>query len=127
MTASTARIISAPSFPETRNFPRYRRLRASLSAHRGSRLGLDRHVWEVELGPAAGADGVVELDDPAAARALTAELVAVVAVQQRGEQAGERHDRRDQEPQHEGRALDLADDPPGQSEGEADDQVGHGG
>src|SRR5215208_921997 len=87
MTASTARIISAPSFPETGDFLRKRRLRGSLSAHRGGRLGLDRHLREGELGAAAGADGVVELDDPAAARTLPPQLVAVVAVQERGEQA----------------------------------------
>ena len=127
MTASTARIISAPSFPGT---VRARGIAGSRPVYRrmcGDRLGLDRHVGELELGPAAGADRVVELDDPAAAGALAAQLVAVVAVQQRGEQPADRHDRRDQEPEEERRALDPPDDAAGQAEEEADDEVGHGG
>src|SRR3954464_5505707 len=64
MTASTARIISAPSFPGT-SFER-----SSLPARGGDGLGLDRHVGELELGPAAGAECVVELDDLPAAGAL---------------------------------------------------------
>src|SRR3954452_14663155 len=68
MTASTARIISASSFRGTVTFLRGRRLRASLPAHCG-RFRLDRDRGELELGAAAGTDGVVELDHPAAARA----------------------------------------------------------
>src|SRR3712207_6921922 len=44
-----------------------------LTAHRGHGLGLDRHVREVELGAATGADRVMELDDLAAGRALAAQ------------------------------------------------------
>src|SRR3954468_8131241 len=73
MTASTARIISAPSFPGT-SFER-----SSLPAWGGDGLGLDRHFGELELRPAARAERVVELDDLAAARAPAPQLVAVVA------------------------------------------------
>src|SRR3954452_2416433 len=61
----------------------------SLSApgHRGFRH--DRDLGEVELGTAARAQRVVELDDLAAARALAAQLVAVVAVGDGGEQPGD--------------------------------------
>ena len=73
----------------------------------GGRLGLDRDLGEVELGAAAHADRVVELDDLPAARALAADLVALEAVEDRREQPEERHDAGDQEPQDERRALDL--------------------
>src|SRR3954468_7025285 len=94
MTASTARIISAPSFPGDEISER-----PSLPACGGHGLGLDRHLRELELGPATCAQRVVELDDLAAPRALAAQLVAVVAVQKRREETGERDERRDQEPQ----------------------------
>src|SRR5688500_11686967 len=106
MTASTARIISASSFPEFRGSCDRRLPRASLPAHCG-RFGLDRDLGEVELGAAAGADRVMELDHPPATGALAAQLVAVVAVQQRREQPCDRHERRDREPEEERGALDL--------------------
>src|SRR5215207_11523980 len=64
MIASTARIIAART-----SFPPGRGREASLSRRCG-RFGLYRDVGELELGPAAHADGVVELDEPAAAGAL---------------------------------------------------------
>src|SRR5215211_5166213 len=125
MTASTARIISAPSFPGTRGKPAGCGPAASLTAQ-CVRFGLDRDLGEVEIGPAAVADRVVKLEDLAAGGALAPQLVAVVAIEQRRQQPGDRDERRDQEPEHERGALDLADDPPGQAEEEAEDQVGHG-
>src|SRR6476469_4631650 len=69
MTASTARIISAPSFPRGRVSER-----SSLSAHCAAGLGLDRHRGALELGAAARAQRVVELDDLPAPGALAAQL-----------------------------------------------------
>src|SRR5215210_2891171 len=125
MTASTARIISAPSFPGDVNgwAGTVSRPRASLTAQCG-RFGLDHDLGEVQIGPAAVADRVVELEHLAAGGALAPQLVAVVAIEQRRQQPGDRDERRDQEPEHERGALDLADDPPGQAEEEAEDQVG---
>src|SRR3954447_22205928 len=62
---------------------------------------------ELELVAAAGAQRVVELDHLATARARAHRLVGVKAVQQRRGEPDEGHDRRDQKPQKERRALDL--------------------
>src|SRR4051794_19284777 len=51
----------------------------------GRRLGVDRHVGEVQLRAAARADRVVELHDLPAARALAAQLVALGAVERGGQ------------------------------------------
>src|SRR5689334_23174651 len=77
--------------------------------------------WVLELGPAAGAQRVVHRDDLAAARAAAIVLFVLVAVEDRGQQPDERRDRRDQEPEEERAALDLADDPAGETEEERDD------
>src|SRR4051795_1058380 len=107
MTASTARIISASLLSGTTTNPVIRRAeRPSLPSRGGDGLGLDGDVGELELGAAARAERVVELDHLAAAGAAAARLVAVVAVQDGGQQAGEGQDRRDHEPQEERRALD---------------------
>src|ERR1700693_4812012 len=87
--------------------------------------GRDRHVGEVQLGPAAHAHGVVDLGHAPAVRAGAAELVVLEAVSDSGEQAEDRDDARDQEPQHEGAALQLADDTAGEPEAHGDDDVGH--
>src|SRR5207302_1775081 len=72
------------------------------------RLGRDRHVRELELGAAARAHGVVQLDDLSAPRTLAAELLGVPAIEDRGQQAEERDQTRDQEPDEERAAFDLA-------------------
>src|SRR3954470_12794392 len=79
--------------------------RVRVLARAQTRLGRDGHVGEVEVGPAAHAHGVVELDHPAAARALAAELVSVPAVEEGGGQSDDRDDRADEEPEPEARAL----------------------
>ena len=63
---------------------------------------------------------VVELDDPAAAGALAAQLLVVAAVEDRGQQPDERDQPRDQEPDEERAALDPADDAAGEAEEEQD-------
>src|SRR3954462_12846195 len=98
--------------------------RPSLSARDGRFRG-DRDLGEVELGPAAGAQRVVDLHDLAAGRALAAQLVGLVAVHQRGDQPHQGQQPGDHEPQEERRALDPADDAAGQAEAEAEDDVGH--
>src|SRR5215207_3357028 len=119
MIASTARIIAART-----SFLKSGVGDASLSRRCG-RFGLYRDLREVQLGPAADADRVVQLDDLAAAGALPAQLVALGAVQQRGEEPEHRQDAGDQEPDEEGRALEPADDPAREREREGDHQVGH--
>jgi hypothetical protein len=53
-------------------------------------------------------------------------LVELVAVEHRGDEPDEGRDGRDQEPQEERAALELADDPAGQPEEEGDDEKRHG-
>ena len=91
MTASTARIIGRES-----SWGRARRLVAASRARYG-RFRCDGDLGELELGPAAGAERVVQRDDLPAARALAAQLVAVGAVEHEREQPEDRQDRRDQE------------------------------
>src|SRR3954471_900342 len=100
-----------------------RRERATACA---KRLGRGFSPGVLELLAAARAERVVELDRAAAARALALGLLGVVAVQQRGGEAEERQDRRDEEPQDEGRALEASDDPSGQAEADGDHDVRHG-
>ena len=76
----------------------------------------------LQLAPAARAEGVVDLRHPPAAWAAPAQLVALGPVDDRRNQADHGHDRRDQKPQPERAALDLADDPAGQPEAERDDR-----
>src|SRR5581483_6086045 len=85
----------------------------------------DRHLGKLELGPAPDAYRVVQLDDPAAARALPPELLVLPAVEDRGQQPDERHARRDQEPEDERAALDAAHDPAGQAKEEQDYYQAH--
>src|SRR3954447_24718538 len=124
-----------PGYPNTTSTPSALRhsmtastaliMRASLSARCGRGLGLYGHVGELQLGPAAGAEGVVEHDYPPAAGALPAQLVTVGAVQHGGEQADHRQHRADEEPDEERRALDLADHARGQAHPEREDRVDH--
>src|SRR5262245_51323329 len=119
MMASTARIIIRAFL-----LVRPTETRPSLSARDGRFRGY-RDLGELELRPAARAQGIVELDDLPAAGAPAPQLVAVVAVRDRRDQPEEGQDRGDHEPQEERRALDLADEPAGQAERQADDDVGH--
>src|SRR3954469_21329593 len=82
--------------------------RSLLGASRTA-LRLDRELGELELGPAAGAQRVVELDDLPAGRALAPQLVALVAIQQRGEDPDQREHGADHEPDRKPRALRPAD------------------
>src|SRR5439155_7855540 len=61
--------------------------KGSLTTLQSRRFGLDRHFGEVEVCPAAHAHRVVQLDDLPARRALAPQLVAVGAVEDRGQQA----------------------------------------
>jgi len=54
----------------------------------------------------------MDLDDAAAPRAPPPQLMVVPAVAHRGEQADDRHQPRDQEPQDERASLDPPDDAP---------------
>src|SRR3954454_20634260 len=119
MMASTARMIIRAFL-----LVRPAETRPSLSARDGRFRG-DRDLGELELGPAAGAQRVVELDDLPAAGALAPQLVAVVAVRERRDQPEDRQDRGDHEPQEERRPLHLADDPARQAEEQAEDEGGH--
>src|SRR3954452_8405119 len=103
---------------------------ASLSWDRAALRRRDRRqdlglVGEVELGSAAGADGVVHHADVSAGRTAAARLVGVEPVEQRGGQADEREDARDHGPEEERAALQPADETAGQREGERDDEVDH--
>src|SRR3954470_821213 len=119
MMASTARIIAGTAPSGSRDGPR------SLTAPGGHGLGLDGPVRELEVGPAAHAHGVVQLDDVPARRALPAQLVALGAVQHRPDQAQHGQRGPDEEPQEERRPLDPADDPGGDAEPEREGQVDH--
>src|SRR5947209_2169508 len=86
------------------------------------RLGGNRHLGELLLGPAAGAHGVVELDHPPAPWALPAQLTVLPAVEDGGEQPEERDERRDEKPDEERAALHASDNASGHPEEEEDDQ-----
>src|SRR3954447_24241295 len=118
MMASTARIIGSVSSFQNNEEP------GSLSA-RSSRFRLDRELREVEIGPAAHAHRVVELDELAAVGALAAELVAVGAVQQGDEQPDHGHDRADDEPDEERGTADAPDQPGREAEPEREREVDH--
>src|SRR4051794_40375750 len=90
------------------------------------RLGRGFSPGVLELLAAARAERVVELDRATAARALALGFLGVVPGQQRSGEAEERQDRRDEEPQDEGRALEASDDPSGQAEADGDHDVRHG-
>src|SRR4051794_1998320 len=128
MTASTARM-RAPPFERIWQPPAGRRVPLRLPALRGHRLGRLElpALRELELGPAARAQRLVDRHDRAAARAAAVRLLAFVAVEHRGEQADEGRDRRDDEPDQERAALDPADDPAGQAERQRDDDEGAAG
>src|SRR5215207_2242282 len=120
MIASTARIIAARTSFLVSGI-------GTASLSRGcSRFGLYRDVRELQLGAAARAQRVVQLHDPPAAGALAAQLVALAAVEHRGEQPEHRQQAGDQEPEEERRALDPADEPAREREREGEDDVGHG-
>src|SRR3954454_21390438 len=122
MMASTARIIGVSS-----SFREQRDEQGSLSAPERRRLRLHGHVRELQVGSAAHAHGVVELDEPAAPRALPAELVALGAVEDRADQPDDRHRGPDEEPQDRRGPLDLAHHAGGDPEPEGEDEVDHGG
>src|SRR4051794_26214302 len=85
-----------------------------------TRLGHDGHVGEVEVGPAAHAHGVVELDHAAAVRALPAQLVGLPAIEEGAEQSQERDHGADEEPDPEVRALPASDEARADPEAEHD-------
>src|SRR5437764_2844244 len=101
---------------------------ARVSARRGralERLWSERDLGEIELGPAARADGIVDLRDAPAVGALPTQLVALEAVQDGGQKAQHRDRAGDQEPKPEGAALDSTDVAARQAEADGDDHVGH--
>jgi hypothetical protein len=85
-------------------------------------LGRDRRLGELELLATNDADRVVQLDDAPASRALTSQLLGVVAVEHRAHQADERDTERHQKPHEKRAALDAAYDPAGQAKEEQDDE-----
>src|SRR3954447_20468379 len=86
---------------------------------------LDRDVGEVEIGAAAHAHRVVQLDDLAAGRALAPHLVAVRPVEDRRQQPEHGQHEADHEPDEERRALDAADDAGAEAHPEREDEVDH--
>src|SRR5436190_14528241 len=99
MMASTARM-SRPPLNYEQAGPSGRQEQVSLASaqRRSRRLGGQRLLRELELGPAAHAERVVELAHAPARRALAAQLVAFGAVADRREQPDDRNRARDQEP-----------------------------
>src|SRR5262245_6742044 len=96
----------------------------SLTTQSG-RFRLNCDLGEIEVGPAAHAHGVVQLDELAAGGALAADLVALGAVEDRGHQADHRQHGADHEPDEEGRAFDAADDARAQAHPEREDEIDH--
>src|SRR3954452_15387306 len=95
-----------------------RHLVVSLAAH--------EHAFRQRLvGPAAAADLARDRHHVAAFVAFAARLIALEAVEERGEQAEDRKGRPDQEPDEERAALDLPDHAGGQPEEEHQDEPGH--
>ena len=92
---------------------------------RGFRL--DRDLGELEFGPTAGAEGVVEGNDAPAAGALAPRLVAIGAVEREHEQAEHGQDRRDQEAEEHRDALHSGDNRARDPEPRAEHQVDHCG
>src|SRR5438045_9540960 len=78
-------------------------------------FGRDRDIRILELGAAAGADRVVDLRHASAAGTCAAELVALEAEGDRGEQSEEGHDPRHEEPAEERAALAHANDAAGEA------------
>src|SRR4051812_19389517 len=109
MMASTARIIGGSAPYSKTGGPgggspsvAYREYsERSLSAPGDGRFRLDRDLGELEIGAAAHAHRVVELDQLAAAGALAAHLVLLGAVRERHEQAEHRHHGADERPDEE--------------------------
>src|SRR3954468_5593017 len=98
MTASTARIIGCGPLSRSENEnPSW--MDGILRSLASGRLGHGPVGGELELGPAPRAERVVQGHDLAAAGACAVRLVALVAVQHRGEQAHPWEDRADQEPE----------------------------
>src|SRR5438067_2157820 len=93
------RRVSAPAFiaPRSIRAPSIAALSSGGSPPH-SYLGRERHLGELELCSTPRANRVVELDDPATARTLLAQLPALKAVAQRRDQPQERDEPRDQEP-----------------------------
>src|SRR3954454_13613157 len=89
------------------------------------RFRLDRDLGEVEIVAAAHAHRVVQLDDLAAGRALAADLVAVGAVEDRGQQPEHGEHEADHEPDEERRAFDAADDAGAEAHPEREDEIDH--
>src|SRR4051812_47670279 len=100
MMASTARIIGTTS-----SFREQRYEQGSLTAPERRGFRLDGLARELQVGPAAHAHRVVELDDPAAGRALAAQLVALGPIQHRGDQPEDGDRGADQEPEDRRGAL----------------------
>src|SRR3954468_6316245 len=129
ITASTARICARTSFLRSR----HGKSRApaapgtgdcSFSGARGRAHEL-AVVGELELHPAAGAQGVVQLADAPAVGTHAARLLVVDAVEHGGDEADDGHHARDEEPQEEGAALQPADEAAGEGERQRDDDVDH--
>src|SRR3954470_17820803 len=97
MMASTARIIAGTAPSGSRDGSR------SLTAPGGHGLGLYGRVRELQVGPAAHAHRVVQLDDVPAGRALAPQLVPLGAEEHGAEQAEHGQRGPDQEPQEERR------------------------
>src|SRR5437879_11816211 len=100
---------------------------ARVSARRGralERLWSERDLGEIELSPAARADGVVDLRNAPAVGALPTQLVALEAVEDGGQKAQHGDRARDQEPKPEGAALDATDEAARQADADGHDHVG---
>src|SRR4051794_25263086 len=106
MMASTARIIWRRILSPDRMANPVRKGRDWRSLAAGG-LGHGPVGGELQLGPAARAEGVVERDDAPTAGARAPRLVVLVARQQRRQQPEDGQDGADHEPEHERRPLDA--------------------
>src|ERR1044071_4536049 len=84
-----------------------------------------RGIRQVEVGAAAGADLDVELERLLAVRALALGFVLLEPVEDHRDQAEQRQDHPDHEPDPERAALCPGDDAGGEAEEKGDDEVLH--
>src|SRR5215207_9380451 len=83
-------------------------------------------VGQIKVRAAARADLHVELYDVVARRAAAFRFVLVGAKEDYGDEAEQRQHRADQQPEPEGAALASSNYSGRETEGEGDDEVGHG-
>src|SRR4051794_37168504 len=119
MMASTARIIAtAPSGREGT-------AKRSLASPERRGFRLDPHLGELEIGAAAHAHRIVELDDAPTGGALAPHLVALGAGRERDQQPDHGGDGADDRPDEERGSADAPDDPGRDAEPHGEREVDH--